>query len=74
MMTKITVIEGTNFKQLLAQLAADERIKHSLQDKTPQEVLQILELTETHPEELRQKAAEQEDLHLQNAEKLRLEK
>ncbi|MBK7299922.1 MAG: endolytic transglycosylase MltG [Moraxellaceae bacterium] len=52
MMTKITVIEGTNFKQLLAQLAADERIKHSLQDKTPQEVLQVLELTETHPEGL----------------------
>jgi UPF0755 protein len=52
MMAKITVIEGTTFKQLLAQLATDERIKHTLKDKTPQEVLQSLELTETHPEGL----------------------
>ncbi len=52
MMAKITVIEGTTFKQLLAQLATDERIKHTLKDKNPQEVLQSLELTETHPEGL----------------------
>ena len=52
MMTKITVIEGTTFKQLLAKLAADERIKHTLQDKNEKEILQLLGLAEAHPEGL----------------------
>lgn len=52
MMTKITIIEGTTFKQLLAQLAADERIKHTLQDKSEQDILQLLRVSETHPEGL----------------------
>jgi UPF0755 protein len=52
MMTKITVIEGTTFKQLLEKLAADERIKHTLQDKNEKEILQLLGLAEAHPEGL----------------------
>ncbi len=36
--------------------------------------MNMIEQEKQRAEELRQKAAEQEDLHLQNAEKLRLEK
>ncbi len=52
MMTKITVIEGTTFKQLRAQLAKNNEVKQTLTTKTDEEVLLALGLTETHPEGL----------------------
>ncbi len=52
MMTKITVIEGTTFKQLRAQLAKNPEVKQTLTAKTDAEVLLALGLTETHPEGL----------------------
>ena len=52
MMNKMTVIEGTTFKQLRAQLAKNTDVKQTLTAKTDAEVLLALGLTETHPEGL----------------------
>ncbi len=52
MMTKLTVIEGVTFKQLLAQLAENEQIKQTLKDKSQTEILQLLGIKEAHPEGL----------------------
>lgn len=52
LMTKITVIEGMSFKQLLAQLRADGQVKQTLTSQTEAEVLKKLAIKETHPEGL----------------------
>ena len=52
MMNKVTVIEGTTFKQLRAQLAKNPDVRQTLLGKTDAEVLLALGLTETHPEGL----------------------
>lgn len=49
---RLTVIEGTTFRDLLAQLAARGDIKHTLAGKSPAEVLQAIGVTEAHPEGL----------------------
>lgn len=51
-MTKITVIEGTTFKQLRQQLAKNPDIKQTISQKTDREVLAILGVSAQHPEGL----------------------
>lgn len=49
---KLTVIEGTTFKQLLAQLAAHPDIKQTLTQQNQQQILQSLAIDAAHPEGL----------------------
>lgn len=51
-MTKITVIEGTTFKQLRQQLAKNPDIKQTISQKSDSEVLAILGVSAPHPEGL----------------------
>lgn len=51
-MTKITVIEGTTFKQLRQQLAANKDVRQTLLGKTEAEVLALAGVVEGHPEGL----------------------
>ena len=47
-----TVIEGWSFRQLLAAIAEDPILIHTLQDKTDQEIMNLLGYPEQHPEGL----------------------
>lgn len=51
-MTKITVIEGTTFKQLRQQLAKNPDIKQTISEKSDSEILAILGVSTQHPEGL----------------------
>lgn len=52
MTIKLTVIEGTTFKQLLAQLAARNDVKQTLTNQNQQQILQSLAIDVAHPEGL----------------------
>ncbi len=52
MMNKMTIIEGTTFKQLRTQLVHNVDVKHTLNGKNDSEVLALLGVPETHPEGL----------------------
>lgn len=52
MMTKITIIEGTTFKQLRQQLSANEDVRQTLAGKTEAEALALVGVAEGHPEGL----------------------
>ena len=45
-----TIIEGWSFRQLLAAIAEDPIIEHTLQGKTNQEIMSLLGYPEQHPE------------------------
>ena len=47
-----TVIEGWSFRQLLAAIAEDPILIHTLQDKTDQEIMNLLGYPDQHPEGL----------------------
>ncbi len=47
-----TVIEGWSFRQMLAAIAVDPTIEHTLQGKTNQEIMNLLGYPEQHPEGL----------------------
>lgn len=49
-MVRVTVIEGTNFKQLRTRLAATEGVTQTLQGLNDQDVLIKIKATEKHPE------------------------
>ncbi|QBG34538.1 endolytic transglycosylase MltG [Litorilituus sediminis] len=46
----ITFIEGSTFKEWLAQLEKQPHIKHTLKDKSIAEVAKLLEINQTNPE------------------------
>ena len=47
-----TIIEGWSFRQLMAAIAEDPVIEHTLQGKTNQEIMSLLGYPEQHPEGL----------------------
>lgn len=49
-MVRVTVIEGSSFKQLRTRLAADEGVTHTLQGVNDEGVLVKIGATEKHPE------------------------
>ncbi|ASP49593.1 endolytic transglycosylase MltG [Cognaticolwellia beringensis] len=46
----ITFIEGSTFKQVLAQLAAHQHITHKLADQTPIDIAKLLSIEQDNPE------------------------
>lgn len=52
MMNRITIIEGTTFKQLRQQLAANDEVRQTLAGKSEAEVLALIGVEEGHPEGL----------------------
>lgn len=49
---KVTFVEGSTFKEWLAQLSKTEHLKHTLVDKSDQQILKELNITFNHPEGL----------------------
>jgi UPF0755 protein len=49
---QLTIIEGWTFRQMLAAIAADPIIEHTLQGKSDEEIMALLDLPGQHPEGL----------------------
>ena len=49
---KITFVEGTTFKEWLIQLAETDHIQQTLADKTPLQIVQLIDSEAKHPEGL----------------------
>jgi len=49
---RFTIIEGTRFKELRAQLLADQRLTHTLAEQSDAKVLEAIEAEYVHPEGL----------------------
>ncbi len=45
-----TVVEGWSFKQMLVAISASDKLKHTLTDKTPKQVMKNLGYGDEHPE------------------------